>query len=300
MTNMRINKWVLRYYKPLTNETILAAMDEIEAHISGTKNRRIFSSIDEAYALATRFKGVLYRPFLKQKPLRILRAIVDRCGEAYFKKDIEKLYISREIIDEWGMAFQISQEKIFNYLIPLLKLGILEPSDRPSYVYKVKSRFFQLVGPVAQYLVQPVEPRKFREMMEVTSGLVSIYVVTHAVKSSGYGYAEEGPRIPWFLKLSLIYTLSGLEPENMKIRDILELERINYVDNYFVYERNVPVELWRSIRTEAFEFMIDNKIIEDITFNGYKINVLWTKICEEGVRRYVVRLRERHRKFLRQ
>ena len=295
MSGIQVNRWALKHYKPLTEETVIAAMNEVEAHVTGTKGRKVFSSTSEAYALATRFKGVLYRPFLRQKPLRILRAVIDRCGEAYYEKNTEKLYINKNVIDTWSGVFQIPQERVNSYLAPLLRLNVLEPSDRPNYVYKVSMQFFQLVGPTAQYLVQPVEPKKLREMMEVVSGLTSIYVVAHSVRSSGY--SEEGPRIPWFLKLSLIYTHSGLEAGATRIRDVLELGRVNAVDNYFVIEKCAPVELWRSIRAEAFEFMADNKVIENYTSNGYKLNTLWVKICEEGVRRYVTRLVTRHRMF---
>jgi hypothetical protein len=290
-----VNWWALKHYKPITEETILAALNEVEVHIANTKGKKVFASISDAYALAARFKGVLYRPFIKQKPLRILRAVIDRCGEAYYEKNTEKLYIGKDVVDSWSRVFQIPQERINEYLAPLLRLNVLEPSDRPNYVYRVSMRFFQLVGPVAQYLVQPVEPRRLREMMEVASGLTSIYVVAHAVRN--LKYSEEGPRIPWFLRLSIIYTQSGLEAKTMRIRDVLELGRINVVDNYFIKEKQAPVEWWRSIRAEAFEFMTDNKVIEDYTSVGYKLNTHWTRICEEGVKRYSMRLIARHRGF---
>jgi hypothetical protein len=297
MNEVRVNKWSLKHYKPLTEEVILAVMDEVETHVAGTKGRKVLSSIDEAYTLAKRFKGLFKEPFLKKKPLKILRAIVDRCGEAYYEKSPDKLYISKDVVNEWASVFQIPLERINEYLAPLLRLHILEFSDRPNYIYRVNMTFFKLIGPVAQYYVQAVEPGKLGEMTEVVSGLVSIYVITHAMKSERY--VEGGPRIPWFLKLSMIYTLSGLEYGALKIRDIIELGRINAVDNYFVIERGAPVELWRSIRTEAFEFMISNKVIESAVPEGYRLNIPWVKIHEEGVKRYVQRVRERYERRLR-
>jgi hypothetical protein len=297
VTEVVANKWALKYNKYLTKETIFAVMDEIEAHVAGINRKKVLSSLGEVYALASRFAGVLYRPFFKQKPLRIIWALVDRCGEAYSKKNPDKLYISKEIVNEWIRDFLIPQERIEEYLIPLIRLNILERSDRPAFLYKVNTKFFQLVGPVAQYLVTPVEANNYREMMKVVSGITSVYVVAHAVKSEQY--MEGGPRIPWFLKLPMIYTLSGLEPRStsLRIRDLLELKRINDVDSYFVIEKGAPVELWRSIRAEAFGFMIDNNIIEDATPEGYKLNMLWVKMHEEGIKRYIMRytIREREK-----
>jgi hypothetical protein len=266
-------------------------MEEIEAHVTGVKKKTIFSSINEAYALASRFADILHRPFFKQKPLRIIWAIVDRCGEAYYEKNPDKLYISKEIVDAWIRDFSISPERATEYLAPLWRLGILESSDRSDYLYRISEKFFKLVGPLAQSLIIPVNPVNYKEMVRVTSGITSLYVLAHAVKSSQY--PEGLPRIPWFLKLSMIYTLSGLEPGGTKIKNILELRRINAVDNYFVIQRGAPVELWRSIRTEAFGFMVSNNIIEDTTSEGYRLNALWVKVHEEGVRRYIERIRYR-------
>jgi hypothetical protein len=292
MAEVRVNKWALEHHRPLTEETILAIMDEIEAHIVGNKDKKVLSNIEEAYALASRFEGLLYRPFFKQKPMRILRSIIDRCGEAYYEKNPEKLYICKEIVDEWINVFKIPMERVREYLAPLLRFSILEPSDRSEFLYKVGTNFFKLVGPVAQYLIVPIDARRYKEMSAVTSGISSIYVVTHAVKSERY--IEGGPRIPWFLKLPMIYTLSGLDSEKIQIKDMLELRRLDNVDRYFVLEKGFPVELWRSIRVEAFEFMTSNNVIEDTTPEGYKLNRLWVKMHEEGVKRYVQRLRERY------
>jgi hypothetical protein len=287
MSEIKVNLWALKNYYSLTRETIFTAMDEVEAHVTNVKRRSILSTLSEAYALASRFAGVLYRPFFKQKPLKIVRAIVDRCGETYYEKNPDKLYISRKIVDEWIYDFFIPPERAEEYLTPLKRLKILEHSDRPEYLYKVSEKFFQLVGPVAQFLVSPVDAEKYKEMMRVVSGITSLYIIAHTVMSKQY--IEGGPRIPLFLKLSMIYTLSGLEPGGTLIRDLLELERINIVDNYFVKEKGAPVEFWRSIRMEAFEFMVENNIIEDTTPKGYRLNTLWVKIHEEGVKRYVIR-----------
>jgi len=288
-----MNRWAVKHYKSLTEHTILAILNELEANIAGIKKQHILTSPNDAYALASRFKNVVYKyRFFKTKPQRILRSIIDRCGEAYYKKDLTTLYIPKKVIKEWSLVFRIPLEKIYDYLAPFLRFKILRPSDRPRYVYKIDMNFFQLVGPVAQYLVTPIDTRRFAEMMAVTSGITSIYVIATAVKSRKF--AKSKPLIPWFLKLPMIYTLSGLEIGGTRIRDILELSRVNAVDSYFVIERGVPVELWRSIRTEAFEFMSDNYIIEQAIPNGYKLNKLWVLVHEEGIQRYIKRLRERY------
>ena len=286
MAGIIVNEWALRYYKPLTEETIYVIMDELEAGIAGTKRIRVFSSVSETYALASRFKNILYKyPYFKKKHLRILNAIIDRCGEAYYEKDVSKLYISKTVIEDWAHSFQIPDDRIHYYIDPLLRFGILSrQSDKSKYVYRVNDHFFKLMGPIAQYLVKPVDTRRFAEMMAIASGVSSIYVVATSAK------------IPWFLKLSMIYTLTGLDPKTLRVRELLELARINAVDNYFVREKGAPVEWWRSIRTEAFEFMADNRVVEQAVPHGYKLSTLWVKVHEEGVRRYVRRWRERHRK----
>jgi len=220
-----------------------------------------------------------------------LRAIIDRCGEAYYKKDPSKLYISRAVVDEWSTSFYIPMERINEYLKPLQIFSILKPSDDPNYIYRVGDEFFQLMGPIAQYLVTPIDTRRFAEMMAVASGVSSVYVIATAMQKR---IRVDKPLIPWFLKLPMIYTLSGLEAGTTRIRDVLEIPRINAVDSYFVIERGAPIELWRSIRAEAFEFMSDNYVIEQAIPNGYKLNRLWVKMHEEGVRRYVKRFRERY------
>ena len=290
-----VNRWALKHYKGLTEETILTAMDELEAHIANTKKVKFLSSKDEVYALAKRFKGVLYRPFFKQKPMRIIQALIDRCGQAYHDKNPELLYISKRTVDEWVTVFQIPPEKANDYIRPLLVVKILEPSDRREYVYKVSQEFFRLVGEPAQYVVdvRPSDPVKYKESTEVVSGIASIYVLSHSVRISQQ--VKEGTRIPWFLKLAMIYTLSGFDSVNNKIRSVLEPARINAVDNYFVIEKGFPVELWRSIRVDTFTYMTENNIIEDTTRDGYKLNALWTRLHEEGVRRFVQRIRARYR-----
>jgi len=295
MAEIKVNRWALKHYKPLTEETMSALMDEIEAHIVGTKSKAVFSSLSEIYALASRFKGIVYKhPYIKKKHERILRSIIDRCGEAYYEKDLNKLYISKEIVEEWMEIFRIPSERMREYLRPLQHTRILEPSDKPEYSYKINSNFFQIVGPAAQYFVIPVDTEKFAGMTAVASGLTSIFVITHTIKSRKY--AEEGLLIPSFLRLAMTYTISGLDPGRMQIEDVLEIGRINVVDNYFVIEKRYPSELWRSIRMEAFDLMFDNIIIEGQTSEGYKLNKLWVKMHEEGVKRYVRRIRERHEK----
>ncbi len=288
-----VNRWALKHYKGLTEETILAAMDELEAHIAGTKKVKFLPSKDDAYALAKRFKGVLYRPFLKQRHMRIIQALVDRCGRAYRDKNPELLYISKRTVDEWVVAFQIPPEKVDNYIRALLSLKILELSDRREYVYKVSQDFFKLVGEPAQYVIDIRPSDKFKESMEVVSGIASIYALSHSVKISQQ--IKEGVRIPWFLKLAMIYTLSGLDPGSMRIRDVLEPARINAVDNYFVIEKGFPEEFWRSIRVDAFTYMTENNIIEGVTRDGYKLNALWVRLHEEGVKRFVQRIIARYR-----
>lgn len=299
MVTSRANKWALKNFRKLTEYTALSIFDEIEANISGTGKAHILNNPDDAYALASRFKNVLFRyPFFKKKHHRILRAIIDRCGEAYHKKDLSRLYISKEVVEQWSYAFRIPPEKMMDYLYPLLQFHILERSDVKKYVFKVTNSFFQLTGPTARYLIMPVDTRKFSEMMSVTSGISSIYVIATAIKSKRF--IERKTLIPWFLKLSMIYTLSGLEPRKNTIRDILEISRINDVDEYFVIEKRFPVELWRSIRVEAFEFMGDNAIIEQAIPDGYRLNRLWVRMHEEGVRRYIrLILRRYDRKFRR-
>ena len=286
-----LNLWALKYYKPLVKETIGTVRDEVEAATSG-KRLQVFSSPSDVYALASRFKNALYRyPFFKKKHLRILRAIIDRCGEAYYEKNPSKLYISSKVLEEWVQVFSIPADRAMEYLRPLRAFRILEQSDSKDYIYRVNNEFFQLIGPVAQHLVVPVDTKRFAEMMAVASGITSIYVISTSARSRVYGEHE---LVPWFLKLPMIYTFTGLEPGSMKIRDVLEIRRINAVDNYFVIERGAPVELWRSIRTEAFEFMADNAIIEQAVPNGYKLNALWIRVHEEGIKRYVMRVRERY------
>jgi hypothetical protein len=227
--------------------------------------------------------------------MRIIQTLIDRCGQAYHNKNPELLYISKRTVDEWVTVFQIPPEKANDYIRPLLVVKILEPSDRREYVYKVSQEFFRLVGEPAQYVVdvRPSDPVKYKESTEVVSGIASIYVLSHSVRISQQ--VKEGTRIPWFLKLAMIYTLSGFDSVNNKIRSVLESARINAVDNYFVIEKGFPVELWRSIRVDTFTYMTENNIIEDTTRDGYKLNALWTRLHEEGVRRFVQRIRARYR-----
>lgn len=288
----KVNLWAIKEHKGLVKDTIMAIFEETKNAITSNASGAIVQLPTDAYALASRFRGVLYKhPYFKKKHIRMLHSIIDRCGEAYYKKDPNVLYIPKKVVEEWAYVFQISMERIEDYIYPLLIFGILSRSDRPEYVYRVSSTFFNLIGPVAQYLVVPVDRNKFAEMMSVASGLASIYVI-------GLGTREKVqiPTIPSFLKLSMVYTLAGLSTsdEGIRIDDILRLKRVDYVDNYFVQRLQRPVELWRSIRTEAFEFMTDNKVIEGSVADGYSLNRLWVKAHEEGVRRYVQRLRERY------
>jgi len=297
VAEVRINRWALERSKHLTNEVMLTIMDEVESSIINSKSK-IFSSPSEAYALASRFRGTIYKhPYIKKKHEKVLRAIMDRCGEAYYEQNIDKLYIPRSVVEEWARCFQIPQERVQEYLGPLLCTGILEPSDRSEYLYKISRGFFNIVGPVAQYFVIPIDVNKFAGMAAIASGLTSIYVITHAVRSRKYG--EEGLLIPSFLRLAMTYTLSGFEVEKMKIRDVLELRRMHAVDNFFVMNKLFPTEYWRSIRIETFEFMVGNEIIEGATPDGYRLNSLWVRTHEEGVKRYVQRVRERYERRLR-
>ncbi len=286
-----VNPWALKNYKALAEETMLAIFDELQAHINKVETPHILSSITDAYALASRFKGVLYKyPFFKKKHLKILRAIIDRCGEVYHSKDLSKLYISKATVEEWSNSFYIPIERITEYLRPLQIFNILKPSDDSNYIYRVSNEFFQLIGPVAQYLVIPVDTKRFTEMMAIVSGISSVYVIATGVQ---HRELIDKPLIPWFLKLPIIYTLSGYEPTTDTIRDVLEITRVNDVDNYFVIEKGFSVELWRSIRVEAFEFMSDNYIIEQAVPNGYKLYNLWVRMHEEGIKRYARRVSER-------
>lgn len=298
MAGSTINEWALKYYKALTMHTVLSISDELEARIAGTRSPRVLSSIEEAYALASRFKNVLYRyPYFKKKHQRILWAIVDRCGEAYHTRDLSKLYITKDVINEWSQVFSIPQERISEYLRPLFLYNILESSNKEGSIYKINDNFYRMTGPIAQYLVEPTDTRKFVDAMAALSGLSSIYVMTASVRLGGN--LEERSIIPWFVKLPMIYTLSGLNSETLKIEDFLDFKKVNAVDNYFVIIKGRPVEWWRSIRTEAFGFMADNAIIEQPTPNGYKLNKLWVRMHEEGVRRYIKRIRERYERIFR-
>jgi len=290
--DVEVNQWALKNYRDLTRETILAIFDELQAHIARAKTSKVLSSSSDALALATRFKGVLYKyPYFKKKHLRVLHAIIDRCGEAYHYKDPSRLYISKAVVEQWIASFRIPVERITEYLRPLQLFGILQQSNDPKYLYRVSDSFYQMVSPVAQYLVVPIDTRMFAEMMATVSGISSVYVIATALQKR---LQEDRPVIPWFLKLPMIYTLSGLEPKGTtRIKDVLEIPRINAVDNHFVKDRGVPVEWWRSVRTEAFEFMADNHVIEQAVPNGYRLSRLWVRMHEEGVGRYVQRLRER-------
>lgn len=284
MARASLSTWPLKKYKHLTKYTIFNIYDELRGHIVGSNRPLILNNLNDALALASRFRDVIYKyPFFKKKHLRILRAIIDRCGEAYYKQDVLKLYITKEVIKEWAYSFQIPLDRIHEYLDPFIKFCILESSDRQGYIYKISSDFFRLIGPLARYLVVPVDIRRFVEIMAVMSGVSSVYVMAKTAK------------IPWFVKLSMIYTFSGLNPDTMRVNQVLEIQRINYVDEYFIFKKNFPVEWWRSIRMEAFEYMTGNMVIEDVVPHGYRLNALWVRMHEAGARRYVERLRERYR-----
>lgn len=281
--------WVLNNYKHLVADTVLVAVNEVENVITKNKPGTVIRSSVEAYSLASKFKGVLYRhPYLKKRHARIMMSIIDRCGEAYVTKDLDKLYISRETLEEWVRVFSINANNLENYLYPLQLFGIIERSDRPEYVYRVTNGFFSLVGPVSRHLIVPVHTSEFINTMSVVSGLASLYAIGYGIKR---GVSK--PVVPWFLKLAMIYTLSGLNPSTMKVDAVLSASRVNAVDNYFVIELGFPVELWRCIRTEAFEYMVDAKVIEGTANSGYRLSDLWVRVHEEGVRRYVTRVRER-------
>jgi len=293
MTQAPANKWALEHYKPLTEEVILTLYDELQAHFAG-KGRQRFNR-NEVYALASKFRDILYRyPYFKKKPLRILWALVDRCGEAYYKRDPTKLYIPEAVVMEWSADFHIPLDRIKEYIDPLLLYRILVNSDNPSYAYKVGDEFFQLVGPIAQHLVKPVDPNQFSDVIGIVGGVVAVYIIATSVKLQKQVGVK--PLIPWVLKLPMIYTLTGLDPQSkigsVRIRPVLDTQTIDAVDKYLVVERGIPVELYRSIRTEAFSYMASNRILE----NGYVWNGLWRRLHEIGVERYLWRVVERRLK----
>jgi len=278
-----INMWALKNYKHIIIETIEVALNEIKTHITGSKSSTILPSPGEAQALASRFTGVLPWPFLKYKPYRILWTIISRCGKAYYEMNPTELYIGKDVVNQWVEEFQIPRERVKEYLAPLIDYGVLEFSDKPEYLYRVRGDFFYLVGPIAQaqYSISPEDPEKPKRYIDTTmvlDGIMAIYIITKA------------KRVPWSLKLPMIYTISGLEPGEFKIRDILEIERVNAVDNYLVNERGLGKELVWSIKTAAFRLMISNRIIEGVVERrGYKLYGPWVRVHEEGVRRFYIR-----------
>lgn len=293
------NRWALENYRALVYETIMAVREEVGSWVTGGRGR-VLTSLNDAYALAARFKGVIYRyPYFQRKHVRIIHALIDRCGEDYRNRQQKRIYISDEVLNEWSEAFGIPHNRLSEYLWPLLALGILVPSDRPDYRFKVSDEFFRLVGPVAANLVatSPTSPQNFSEVTAIVNGIASIYVMSSPLRIIGQT-KKEVRVMPWSFKLAMIYTLSGLQQgsnlNRVVISDALESSRVNTVDNYFVVEKSKPVELWRSIRTEAFEILTDNKIIEGTTATGYKLNSLWVRMHEEGVRRYLWRQRQRY------
>lgn len=284
------NRWALEHLKDIAKETVLVALEEIENAITN-KKFKVLSNVSEAYALASKFEDLAYRhPYFRKKHIYILNAIIDRCGEAYFKNDYNLLYISKHVLNEWVSSFKINPEHSNYYLNPLFVFGVLQSSDRPNYVYKITDEFFRLVGPVASSLVRPSTPEEFPQMMSIVSGLASIYVVGVGTRRS-----VSVPTIPNFLRASMAYTLAGLNSNTMKIDRTLRIRRVDDVDLYFLFDRGLPAELWRSIRTQAFNFMIRNKIIERGVSDGYELSSVWVKIHEEGVRRYVNRIIRRTR-----
>lgn len=295
MTNTRpVNLWALYHYRDLVAESITAAFDEVENVIARRGQGSVLRSQSDAYALASRFRGLLYKhPYFRKKHIKILRAVVDRCGEAYLSRDVEKLYISKATVNEWIRVFDISPERLQEYLYPLQVFGVLQQSDKQDHLYRVTDPFFSLVGPVARHLVSPTDTRQFAEVMAVVSGLASLYVV-----GVGTRRRVQLPTAPWFLKLSMTYTLAGLVPGTLTIDGVLSINRIHGVDNYFVMNKGIPVEFWRSVRTEAFEFMTDNRVIEDAESDGYRLNSLWVRVHEGGVKRYVTRVSMRIRRDL--
>ncbi|MEM1693590.1 MAG: hypothetical protein QXY26_10465 [Ignisphaera sp.] len=158
---------------------------------------------------------------------------------------------------------------------------------------RITNEFFSLVGPAALALVEPTALHNFPQMMSIVHGLASIYVV-----GVGTRYSVSVPTIPSFLHASMVYTLAGLNRNTMEIDNILRLYRVNYVDNYFVRSRGFPVELWRSIRTQAFRFMVRNKIIERGVSDGYELSSVWVKIHEEGVKRYIKKLHLKYERMI--
>lgn len=283
--NIRANLWALKHHNDIVKETVLATLEEIENVITN-KRFGVLRDVSEAYVLASKFEDLVYRhPYFRKKHINILSAIIDRCGEAYSKSNYNLLYISENVLSEWVNSFKIDPAHLNHYLDPLFVFGILQRSDQPNYVYRITDEFFRLMGPVALALVRSTTLEEFPQMMSIVSGLASIYVVGVGTRRS-----VSVPTIPRFLRASMAYTLAGLDGHTMKIDSILKIRRVNDVDSYFVRDRGLPVELWRSIRTQAFSFMVRNKIIERGMSDGYELSSVWVRIHEEGVKRYVRRL----------
>ncbi|MEM4959095.1 MAG: hypothetical protein QXX12_04385 [Nanopusillaceae archaeon] len=291
--NIYANRWALKHHKDIVKETVLTTFEEIENVITN-KRFGVLRNVSEAYALASKFEDLIYtHPYFRKKHIYILNAIIDRCGEAYYKNNSNLLYISNNVLNDWMNSFNIEPTRLNQYLDPLLVFGILQKSDQPNYVYRITNEFFRLVGPAALALVEPTTLHNFPQMMSIVSGLASIYVV-----GVGTRHSVSVPTIPSFLHASMVYTLAGLNRDTMEIDNILRIHRVNYVDQYFVIDRGFPVELWRSIRTQAFRFMVRNKIIERGVSDGYELSSVWIRVHEEGVKRYVNRLHLKYRRMI--
>ena len=297
-------------YEVLARLAIIVAKEEFLRIVDKGQRSPIIGSNQPvaAYSFVSMFRNIIdMHPYFKKKSLYILRAIIDRTAEAYVKKDYNLLYIPEEVVSEWLKDFEIDPSKKDEYLGPLKEFKILDITNKPGYPYKVNDDFFSIFARAAQFLIIPMqtETGTFAGAMSNVNGLVSLYALAVAAENEQRGW---GPKIPKFFKLATAYTIVGAYkevvhaskyPSAYKIDEVLRVERINRVDNYFVMQRKEPKELWRSVRTEAFEFMVGNGIIEGSVLDdkgcGYKLNPYWVRIHEKAIENYLeLSLRREH------
>lgn len=302
----KINCWALGNYRSLAIELIRTINDELQNVMSRGKSSTL-SNLNDAYAFVSRFNDVVYKyPYFKKKTLKILEAIIYRCGEAYREKK-DTVYISERTVRGWLEAFNIDQSKRGEYLEPLIKFKILTQSKYKDFVYSVDSRFCQLVGPAAQLLtakeakdLMSSSTEGFENLVADINGLISLHLLAVAAENELLG--GEGPKVPLFVKLATAYTVASLkEPSynNFKIDEELKVDEINYVDECFIkyYQQNgIPIERWESRKVETFEFMIGNRIIEGLSPGGYKLNGTWVRFHEIAVKNYTNRYTKRMQK----
>ncbi|MEM1510457.1 MAG: hypothetical protein QW290_08020 [Sulfolobales archaeon] len=272
--------WALNNHRNISKQTILLIYSDIINVIREGKPGSVVSNKTDAYALASKFEGVIYRyPYFRRKHIRVLYAIIDRCGDAYLKREPLELYISKEVLKEWGESMRIELGKLLEYLSPLQQLNVLQRSDKPGYEYRISEEFFRLVGPIA------ARGTDLHGVAGALNGLTSVYAVANGVRLN-----INMPTIPSFLRVAMALTLSELNEATYQkavINRVLSTARINEVGRYFVEHRKYPRELWRSVKEEALDFMDKNKIIEGYVGDGYELNTLWVRAHEAGVVRYI-------------